>query len=64
MSDGMSDSRAVGEIGSKLERAALELRIAIRRAEEGHRGLTVDILATVNEVLEGTGFELRSKPQR
>ncbi len=64
MSDGMSDANAVGSIATELREAAYVLRDAIERAEAGHRGLTVDIIETVNEVLRCVGgpaanYELR-----
>lgn len=63
MSDGMSDARAVGAIGRDLEIAAAELRRAINRALAGHRGLSVDVEATVNDYLLYTGFRLRAVPE-
>ena len=59
MSDGMSDANAVGRIARDLEHAAIDLRFAIKRADEGHRGLTVSIIDTVNEHLRGTGYRLQ-----
>ena len=58
MSSGPEDAHAVGEIGNKVYMAALDLKIAIGRAKQGHRGLTVDILEMVNEELQGTGYRL------
>ncbi len=59
MSDGMSDANAVGRIARELEHSAIDLRRAIKRAEEGHRGLTVSVIATVNEHLKGSGYRLQ-----
>lgn len=64
MSDGMSDANAVGRLGERLESAAYDLREAIEAAENGHRGIAIDVLATVNEVLQkfGLKYELRRIP--
>ena len=58
MSSGPRDANAVGRIGRDLELAAHRMREAIKTAEAGHRGLTVDIPATVNEVLLPHGWKL------
>jgi hypothetical protein len=58
MSDGMSDARAVGEIGDELSSAAYRLRKALETAKGGHRGMSVQILPTVNAELRGTSFRL------
>lgn len=59
MSDGLSDASAVGRIGDKLEAVAYDLKLAIKAAKQGHRGLTVNIESTVNDVLRGCGYEIR-----
>lgn len=59
MSDGMSDSHALGRLSRDLEHAAMNLRNAIRHARKGHRGLTVSIEDTVNHWLEGSGYRLQ-----
>lgn len=65
MSGGQHDMRAVGEIGSAVEDAAYELRDAIKKAVEGHRGFSVNVESIVNEILgEACPYELRRKPQR
>lgn len=58
MSDGMSDANAVGRLGAALERATWEFRKAIKAAQEGHRGLAVDVEEEVNEILLPTGWKL------
>jgi hypothetical protein len=58
MSDGMSDANAVGALAGKLRNAAYELRDAIKAARDGRRGLSVAVLAEVNEVLDGSGYHL------
>jgi hypothetical protein len=58
MSGGMEDARALGEISQELENAAWQLRKAIVQAEQGHRGLSVSIEATVNDVLLEGGWKL------
>lgn len=61
MSDGMSDSRALGSIAGELERAAHQLRAAIQRANDGHRGMSIDVEETVNEILVGTYYRVERK---
>lgn len=60
MSDGMSDSKALGKLEADLREAAYVLRDALRAAEEGHRGWTVGGYAQlVNAVLAPDGWEVR-----
>lgn len=47
----MSDANAVGRLSRELQDAAYRLRDAIAAAYEGHRGIGVDVVETVNEVL-------------
>ena len=63
MSDGMSDANALGGIAQELRFAAIDLRNAIERASDGHRGLTVAVMETVNEFLRGTGYQLQEVPK-
>lgn len=58
MSDGPSDAAACRGLGTSLELAAHDLKLAIRRAEAGHRGWSVDVLVVVNDVLKGSGWRL------
>ena len=51
MSDGMSDASAIGRLAQELEEATYKLRDAIKKTEEGHRGISVDIQSTINGVL-------------
>lgn len=58
MSDGIRDSRALDSIANELEIAAYALKKALKRASDGHRGLTVSIKAHVNQILQGVGYKL------
>ena len=58
MSGGMEDANAVGRLGVKLREAAYQMRDAIKEAEEGHRGLTVDVLSEVNEIMLPCGWKV------
>lgn len=58
MSDGSSDAHAICELHNELESAAFDLRDAIKKAIEGHRGWSVNVESIVNETLEGSGFKL------
>lgn len=62
MSDGMSDANALGGIGKELEEAAYMLRDAIQRAQHGHRGLTINVVQTVNPILAEVGYRLTRDP--
>lgn len=59
MSDGMRDSRLLGEIANRIEDAAWSLRDAIR--ESSHRGWQIDVLAHANPILSGTAYALRER---
>lgn len=63
MSDGMSDSRALGRLSGEVQSAAFALFEALHNAEQGHRGWAIDVLTTVNEILEPLGYRLQRKSQ-
>lgn len=63
MSDGMRDSRILGDLSIKLREASYQLRDAIRDADDGHRGTSIAIVPTVNEILAGTDYILMRKVQ-
>jgi hypothetical protein len=55
----MRDASAMGSLQGGIERAALQLRVAIRRAQDGHRGTAISngsIRETINESIEEVGF--------
>lgn len=58
MSGGMEDANAVGRLGTKLTEAAYVMRDAIKEAETGHRGITIDVLETVNEIMLPCGWKI------
>lgn len=58
MSGGMEDASAMSELSKELIDAAYEMRDAVKAAEEGHRGMSIDIEATVNELLLPIGWKL------
>lgn len=58
MSGGQSDAVACEEIGNAVEFSAMELSDAIKRAKEGHRGLTVDWMKIANDVLSDAGVRI------
>lgn len=58
MSGGQSDFNAVNDLGTELEETAYQLRDAIQKTVEGHRGLTVDVLSVVNPILSRTGYRM------
>lgn len=65
MSDGMTDSRALDDIAANVSEAAGDLAAALKRARQGHRGLTVvNLVGMVNYELKGTGFELIERPDQ
>ena len=64
MSDGMSDAAAVGRLGNAVVDAAYGLRDALKAADAGHRGVSVDALEDINRVLRDAGYELRRLPPR
>jgi hypothetical protein len=58
VSGGLEDANAVGGLANDLKDAAYVLRDAVKAAEEGHRGIAIDVVATVNEVLLPSGWKL------
>lgn len=54
----MEDASAIGQIDQMLTEAAYLMRDAIEGAEAGHRGLSVPIEETVNEILLPNGWKL------
>jgi hypothetical protein len=54
----MEDANAVGELGRMLTEAAYLMRDAVEAAGAGHRGLSVPIEETVNEILLPGGWKL------
>lgn len=58
MSDGMRDADAVGRLGSRIERCASDLVRAMWSARGGHRGIAIDELATVNDLLRLYGLRV------
>ncbi len=58
MSGGQQEAAALGEMATKLREAAYELRDAIKKAEDGHRGWGVPVEPTVNEILLPSGWKL------
>jgi hypothetical protein len=65
MSDGMSDAAATGRLGRELEEAAYVLKEKMIAARNGHRGLSIDVLSTVNECLgDDCPFYLAKKAER
>jgi len=63
MSDGMSDSRALGRLSGDLEVATYNLAEHLIKARIGHRGLAVDVVATINDILVPLGFRIQEKIQ-
>lgn len=63
----MRDTAAMGSLQGGIERAALQLRVAIRRAQDGHRGTAISngsIQQTINESIEEVGFIVMLCPPR
>ncbi len=54
----MEDANAVGGLAVELREAAYEMRDAVKAAEAGHRGLSVDVQAEVNDILLPCGWKL------
>ena len=61
MSDGLSDANAWAELQLDLEIAAGNLRKAIIDVRDGHRGISIDVLAVANQELRGCGYEIKRK---
>lgn len=62
MSDGMSDSRALGSMSAEVETAAYDLGKALKAAAGGHRGWKIRELETANEVLRSFGYQVTLLP--
>lgn len=58
MSDGMSDANAMGGLSTRLREASCKMRDAIKAAEDGHRGMSLDVQEDVNEILLPSGWKI------
>lgn len=58
MSGGQQEAAALGALSSELREAAYQLRDAVKSAEAGHRGVSVNVVDEVNSILLPTGWKL------
>lgn len=56
MSSGPADAAATDRLAFELEEAAYNLRDAIKKAENGHRGWSVAVEAHVAPILREAGY--------
>jgi len=58
MSGGQHEASAIGEMATELREAAYQMRDAVRSADEGYRGISLDVQFEVNEILLPCGWKL------
>lgn len=58
MSGGQHEAYHTGKLDTDLREEVYKLRDAIKAAEEGYRGIAIDVAATANEILLPIGWKL------
>ena len=58
MSGGQQEAAALGAMSTELREAAYSMRDAVKSAEDGHRGVSLDVQTEVNEILLPCGWKL------
>jgi hypothetical protein len=58
MSGGQQEAAALGSLSTELREASYQMRDAVSSAEAGHRGVSIDVQAEVNDILLPCGWKL------